>query len=346
MSYRIGIDTLHLRPTDRLAHTEYCDSDTIVRAVTGLDPLKDGRTCRRFYDAWQIDYLWLTDDGPVPWSERGRTTDMGHAEYMEGGRDRREARPSPFKTVEEAWAFDAVEEYGLPDFDELVRYYEKWHNQVQAAYPDQVCGGGYYKTIVSGAIEAFGWEMLLTAAADCEKFSRVLEGIFELSLHHFKAWAKTSIEVFMCHDDIVWSEGAFMRPDFYRQAVFPRYRELWSVLKEAGKIVLFTSDGNYTEFLDDVAGAGADGFCFEPAVDLETVVSKFGKTHVIIGSEVDCRTLTFGTRDQIKDEIDATLEIAAGCPGFMFAVGNHIPDNVPVENALFYFDYLSRHWHR
>jgi hypothetical protein len=30
----------------------------------------------------------------------------------------------------------------------------------------------------------------------------------------------------------------------------------------------------------------------------------------------------------------------------MFAVGNHIPSNVPVENALFYFDYLRRHWQR
>jgi len=346
MSYQIGWDTFHLKPTVRLAHTEYCDSDPIIRAVTGLDPSRDGRARGLFNDAWQLDYLWKTNDGPAAWSERGRTTDMGHAEFMEGGRDRREARSSPFKTVEEAWEFNAVEEYGLPGFDGLVQYYEKWYKEAQAANPNQVCGGGYYKTLVSGAIEALGWEMLLTAASDWDRFEQVLDAVFQLSLHHFKAWAETSIEVFMCHDDMVWSQGAFMHPDFYRRAVFPRYKQLWLVLKAAGKIVLFTSDGDYTQFLDDVAEAGADGFCFEPMVPLGAVVRKFGRTHVVMGSAVDCRTLTFGTTEEIKAEVDATLELAAGCPGFMFAVGNHIPSNVPVENALFFFDYLSRNWCR
>ena len=79
---------------------------------------------------------------------------------------------------------------------------------------------------------------------------------------------------------------------------------------------------------------------------LEPVVERYGQTHVIVSSKVDCRTLTFGTREQIQAEIDATLELALDCPGFIFAVGNHIPPNVPVENALFYFDHLSKHWWR
>ncbi|MDP6125293.1 MAG: hypothetical protein QGH20_06025, partial [Candidatus Latescibacteria bacterium] len=65
-----------------------------------------------------------------------------------------------------------------------------------------------------------------------------------------------------------------------------------------------------------------------------------------VGSHVDCRTLTFGTTNEIKAEIDSTLELTHGCRGFMFAVGNHIPSNVPVDNALFFFDYLSKNWAR
>lgn len=38
MSYQIGIDTLNLRPTPRLAHTEYCSHDPLIRAVTGALP--------------------------------------------------------------------------------------------------------------------------------------------------------------------------------------------------------------------------------------------------------------------------------------------------------------------
>ncbi len=339
MSYSVGIDTIHLRPAPRLAHTEYCSSDALRRSVhesTGLS----------LEQAWQFDFLWNTNDGMTPWSQRGRTTDMGHADFLEGGIDRREAKPSPFKKVQEVWAFDAVAEYGLPDYDELVAFYEDHYRASQAAHPDQVFTGGYYRTIVSGAIEAFGWEMLLEAAAEPHLFERVLDSIFRLSLHHYRAWADTSIEVFISHDDMVWTQGPFMSPGFYREVIFPRYRELWRHVKKAGKKVLFCSDGNFTMFLDDIAGAGADGFIFEPMVSLDAVVEHYGKSHCIVGSKSDCRTLTFGTKDEIRREIDATLELALDCPGFMYAVGNHIPSNVPVDNALFYFEYLSSRWDR
>ncbi|MGD2175555.1 MAG: uroporphyrinogen decarboxylase family protein [Candidatus Brocadiaceae bacterium] len=346
MSRQTGMDALLLRAPGLTAHTEYCSNEALVRAVTGLDPRRDELAWARFFDAWELDFLWHVNDGPVPWSQRGRTTDMGHAEFLEDGRDRRPARPCPFTALEEVWEFDAGAEYGLPDSNGLVEYYEQWHAADRERHPGQLCPGGYYKTIVSGAIEAFGWDMLLSAASDRRRFEHVLDGFFQLSLHHFRAWAQTGIEAFICHDDMVWSEGPFMHPEIYRSAIFPRYRELWRVLHEKDKVVLFCSDGDYTMFLDDLADAGADGFIFEPLVDFETVVRAFGDTHVIMGSMVDCRTLTFGTRTQIAREVDETLELAAGCPGFFFAVGNHIPSNVPLENAIFYFDYLRESWRR
>ena len=339
MSYQVGMDTILLKPTERIAHTEYCSNADLVQAITT-------GSRKSFNDRWQFDFIWTVNDGPVPWSNRGRVTDMGHAEFLKDGVDRREPVPSPFTDPEQALEFDAVKEYGLPDFDELVEYYQVVYDKGRKANPDQVVPGGYYKTIVSGAIQSFGWDMLLAAASDQERCEKTLDSFFRLSLHHYKAWAKTSIEVFICLDDMVWSEGPFLHPAFYRKVIFPRYRELWSVLRKAGKKVLYCSDGKIEMFFKDLADAGADGFIFEPMNPLDPVVEEFGRTHVIMGSKVDCRTLTFGDKEQIKKEIDATLELAFRCPGFVFAVGNHIPSNVPVENGLFYFNYLSRNWRR
>lgn len=339
MSYQIGIDAIHLNPGPRLGHTEYCSNDPLRREVLR-------RTGKPLEESWEFDFIWNTDDGPEPWSGRGRVTDMGHAEFLEGGVDRRDPKPCPFRDAEEVLGFDAVAEYGLPDLGALTAYYEEHYRRGQTANPDQVFTGGYYKTIVSGAIEAFGWDMLLMAAADQERFERVLDSIFRLSFHHYRAWARTSIEVFICHDDMVWTGGPFLHPDFYRRVIFPRYAALWRVLKDAGKKVLYCSDGDWSMFLDDIAAGGADGFIFEPLIPIEEVIRRFGQRHVIIGSGVDCRTLTFGSIDDIRAEIDATLEWAFECPGFIFAVGNHIPSNVPVANALFFFDYLQRHWRR
>jgi hypothetical protein len=295
----------------------------LKRAVTGLaddDPEQEREFCRQ----WTYDFIWATNDGPEPWETRGRTTDMGHAEFLEGGSDRREAQRCPFRDVEEVLAFDAVAEYGLTDPATLAVYYEAGYRQARTRFPEQVYTGGYYRTLVSGAIAIFGWDLLLEAAADRRRFARVLDGIFQQAMHHYRAWAQTSIEVFMCHDDMVWTQGPFMRPDFYRAEVFRRYRELWQVLKQAGKKVVFTSDGDYTLFVDDVVAAGADALCFEPMTALAPIVERYGRSHCLIGSMVDARTLTFGSRAQIQAEIDATLPLAARCHGFIFAVGNHI----------------------
>ncbi len=347
MSYSIGIQTIRLQGSPRLAHTEYCDHYPLVRHVTGLDPIIDREYAwSKFYENWDYDFLWNTNIGPLPWKARGRVTDMGHAEFMENGIDRRDPVTSPFKSAEEIYEFDAVEEYGLIDFFELINYYETLYQKSRNNFPDLVCTGGYYQTLISGAIESFGWDLLLEAAADKKRFDKVLEGFFQQTLHHVRAWAKTSIEVFIQHDDMVWSSGPFMNPAFYKQSIFPRYKKLWQVLHEAGKLVLFCSDGNFSLFIDDIAEAGADGFIFEPLTDLDLVIQKYGKTKVIIGSNVDCRTLTFGTTRDIKKEIDLTIPLAKECPGFIFAIGNHIPANIPVENALFYMDYLRSQWTR
>lgn len=338
MSYRIGIDALHLKATPRLAHTEYCSNEALFRAVRE-------KTGKPFDEAWEIDYLWHVNDGPVEWSKRGRTTDMGHSEFVEGGGDRRDPKPSPFKSVEEVYAFDAVAEYGLPDFTVLVAHYDKQHRELKSAH-DLVVPGGYYKTLVSGAIEAFGWDMILDAAVDRGRFERVLDSFFRLSMHHYRAWAKTSIEVFNCHDDFVWAGGSWIHPDFTRSAIIPRYRGLWKVLKDAGKTVVFTSDGNYTAFVDDVVEAGAQGLTFEPLTSFDAIVSRHAGKIAIMGSKVDTQTLTMGPVAKIRAQVDATLDLIGDRPGFFFAVGSHIPANVPVANALAYFDHLRGRWSR
>ena len=50
-------------------------------------------------------------------------------------------------------------------------------------------------------------------------------------------------------------------------------------------------------------------------------------------------------QDSVRHEVGRCLAIGKSCPGYLLAVGNHIPANTPVESALWYqqcYEELSR----
>lgn len=331
MSRQTALDNINLTPCGSWAHTEYSLQyhRPYALRLTGKDPTTvEGN--RALADAWGFDFLWRTHDGVFDdWLAHGRATDMGHAEYADAGADRREGRPSPFRDVHEVWEFDPVAEYGLPPFSQQVAAYEALDREARAAYPGQLTTGGYYKTIVSGAIQAFGWDLFLEAAADRRRIERVFDRFFQRTLFHMRAWAETSAEVIIQHDDFVWTSGAFMDPQIYRTVIIPRYAELWKPIHAAGKKLLFCSDGNFTEFAEDIVEAGADGLIFEPCNDFSFMVERFGGSHCLCGSCVDCRDLTFGNWNKVAQDIARTFELLKRCRGAIVVVGNHLPANIP-----------------
>ena len=48
------------------------------------------------------------------------------------------------------------------------------------------------------------------------------------------------------------------------------------------------------------------------------------------------RDLTGTLIADIYAEVKRCMDIGKKCPGFIMAVGNHIPSNTPVENCLYY----------
>ncbi len=345
MSRQLALDAVNCNAAPLIAHTEYSLSyhhDYILQA-TGL-PSSDPQATRKLYDLWEIDFLWGTNEGlHGDWGNRGRATDMGHAVYAADGSDLRQPKECPFKTVEEVWAFDPSAEYGLPDFNEQVAAYEKMIQDNRVSWPDQLGCGGYYKSTVSGCIQTFGWDMFLLACADRAKIEQVLERFAAWTLFHMRAWAETSAEVIIQHDDFVWTEGAFMNPDIYRQTIIPNFGEMWKPLHAAGKKVLFISDGNFMEFAEDIAEAGADGFFFEPMHKFDFMVERFGSSHCLIGSDVDCVDMAFRPWETVKASMDRTFRLAEKCKGLIWAVGNHLPANIPPWMMDKYIAYFLEH---
>jgi hypothetical protein len=352
MSYTDGWAALNLEMPQRIPRTEYSLEMhwELIKTVTGMDVTLDSPIELKFAGAqalakaWKYDFFWSTlisDD------EFGAAkTDMGHAEYAPGGADRRDTVYCPYKDPEDVLSFDPWETLGRKDPAELTRRFEEAYRLNCLYHPDGVNMTGVYVTLISGFIGLFGWDMLLLAAGtDPVRFGQLANRYASWIQQYFDALANSNVPVIMMHDDFVWANGGIFRPSWYREFVFPNYKKYIDPLRQAGKKVMFTSDGNFDRYLDDVAEAGVHGFVFEPLTSLERIVEKYGQTHVIIGN-ADTRILLSGTRPEIRAEVERCMNLGRACPGFFMAVGNHIPYNTPVENALYYNEVYEELCHR
>ncbi len=351
MSSERGMDTFNLRITDAIPHTEFITNEEYILKKTGIDVKKLGNNSSRnpFNDkrkyiiesalskALDYDFIWNVYEMPI----KGRITNMGHAIWDEI--DKKDSEKScPFKTTEDVIAFNPVEEYRLPSIDQIANEFSNHLRESKKLFKNAVVTGGRYHTLFSACIRTFGWDMFLSSVPGNEgMFDRVLEGFFNLSLLEVKAWLKTNIKVFICHDDIVWKTGAIFNPSWYRKYIFPRYKKLWAPLKNQGIKVLFYADGNYDEFIDDIAQAGADGFGFDSDTSLKNIAEKYGKDKIIVGN-ADCRVLMTGKKEDIKAEVKRCIDIGKNCPGYFMCMGNHIPNGISIENIEYYFEYFNR----
>lgn len=342
MSLADGMAAINLEMPSRVPRTEFSAEShwELVKAVTGINVCIGSteevkrQASNSFIKAWNYDFIWSTLIGRSIFGDL--RTSMGHAVYAAGGVDYDTDIYCPFQDPEEVLNFDPWSAYGKRDKSQLIRDFENHYHRNCSNYPDAVNMTGIYVTCISGLIDIFGWEMLLMAAGtDATRFGEMTNRYASWIIQYFQALAETNVPVVMVHDDIVWTSGAIFHPEWYRKYVFPNYCKFFEPLRDSGKKIIFTSDGTYTEFVDDIANSGVHGFVLEPTTDMKYIAEKYGKTHVFIGN-ADTRILLEGTKEQIYDEVKRCMDIGKSCAGFFMAVGNHIPANTPVENALYY----------
>ena len=60
----------------------------------------------------------------------------------------------------------------------------------------------------------------------------------------------------------------------------------------------------------------------------------------------DTTVLLTGTKEDIEKEVLRCMDIGKKYPGFIMAVGNHIPPNTPVDNALWYNEFYEKYSRR
>ncbi|MCL2163046.1 MAG: uroporphyrinogen decarboxylase family protein [Oscillospiraceae bacterium] len=259
-----------------------------------------------------------------------------------------QVRDYGFTSIEDVLAYDpdTVEYHGLwllsnSNNQEILcdRYMQTHKRNALLADDGFLTYPYFYTTLFMWCMETFGMEMFMIAAMEEEDaFDGIIEKFANRSKKHIQAMLETDAPVIVLHDDLAFSNGPAMSPEWFRRHIFPRYKELLAPIKQHGKKVLLTIDGRIDELIDDLADCGFDGFEIEcPATDLSLALRRVGKEKSIIGG-IDNRIMAFGTPGDVERHTEEILSLGRNYPGFILSNTGGFHGNIPLENSIVYFE--------
>jgi hypothetical protein len=336
----------HLMPLSREAVIHFSGIDPVV------EPNRVNEAFRIIAERFEQDLNWgigLPIEGmPIyDWSD-GATVKLDGAGntvaqwgifgalHQEGGRHLVHI-PKP-NSVEEALAFQPLEHFP--------RTIEDYKQTFQTLYDLMLASVGdtcypiphHYTTCFHWPLAIFGFETFcLAGVSDEDRFHELMSEFAEISIRITTAWSQIEgVRAFILHDDLSTSRGPIFSPSWYRRHVFPHYPSIFAPLKEKEIPVIFTSDGNCTEFVDDIFEAGADGLNFEHFVDLEMLVERY-PDKILIGN-INSSTLARGTFEDIEHETRRCMETGSRARRFVVNVAGGLTHDIPIENLECYLE--------
>lgn len=134
-------------------------------------------------------------------------------------------------------------------------------------------------------------------------------------------------------DDMAYTHGLFVSPDFLRRYVFPFYRQMGDLCRQYEKLFILHSDGDLTQVFEDLIGCGYQAVHpNEPSsVDILELKRRWGDRLAFIGN-IDMDLLVRGTPEQIIDATKYLIDNVAPGGGFALGSGNSIANYIPLEN--------------
>jgi len=152
------------------------------------------------------------------------------------------------------------------------------------------------------------------------------------------------IDIVKIADDLGAQNDLLISPKIYRELVKPRQAELFSFIKEKCDCkILFHCDGAIRKIIPDFIEIGVDilnpiqpGL---PGMDAKSLKEKFENKLAFWGGGVDTQsTLSFGTPEDVKNEVKKYLNIFKPGGGYVFSQVHNIQPEVPIENIIAMYD--------
>ncbi len=140
------------------------------------------------------------------------------------------------------------------------------------------------------------------------------------------------------YGDIGYKNGLLISPKDWRQIYLPPLKKICQALKKYGKPVIYHTDGNYLDVMEDLIDAGFDALHPNEAkagIDVVRLREKYENRIAYLGN-IDAAGVLPKSKDTIKKEVIYKLKAAKG--------GGYIPggDDIPASVSPGNYDYFMK----
>lgn len=227
--------------------------------------------------------------------------------------------------------------------------YEKydWVKKEELAYgrfdeaakliPDDMGIVGQYGDIYTTVWEMMGFENFsMMMYEDPELITAMFDKIGELVVSMFESMAGMDhVKVLWYSDDIAYTSGLMVSPDFIRENLFPYIKRIGAMAKKRNIPFIYHSDGVLYDVMGDLIDMGATAIHpIEPiSMDMRELKARYGDKLCLCGG-IDMDQLCRATPDTIRELTRDFIGIAKGKGGWCAGSSNSIPEYVSVDNYL------------
>lgn len=241
----------------------------------------------------------------------------------------------------------AARREGLPAIARMVEQMERDVADAQPPAPESYqqllsvarrAGGERYLKSGEGMVMIpTGAEWLEACAVRPDLVERYLDCHVHSALLAIPVLAQVAVGCLWAGGDLASSKGPLYSPAMFRRFILPRLQQIIQAAHRHGLVYLFRTDGNVWSLAEDLfVASGIDGYGeidIDAGMDLPEVKRRY--PHLTLWGGVSCgQLLTFGTPQEVRDEVRRVLEACKPGGGLIFGSSNSVHTGIPTKNFL------------
>ncbi|MCG8306643.1 MAG: hypothetical protein MI975_04570 [Cytophagales bacterium] len=235
--------------------------------------------------------------------------------------------------------FDSIRNFNWPQADwfsykDLDMQLAKWSDKAIIA-----TGASFFQhaTFVRGMDI-----LLLDMLIDVETAGYIFDQVFDFYYEFFARIMEKAghlIDLLAFADDLASQQSLLFGPELFEQYFAAKIRKMADLVHKYGVKLLLHTDGNVSELIPRFIELGVD--ILDPIqpeadnMDAKVLKKMYGSELCFRGGVSAQNTLTYGSKQEVKDETRRLLDVMMPGGGYILAPGHPVlQDDIPVENII------------